>query len=275
MIEVLIISQGSTFTVDSLEKSLRKEMVYTLRASADVDSVKENISGKGSIILLYGGEYLPTAFDLCDYIKTICGGENQRTLGVIGYENELADAENMLGKELISFEIKRPFDIRELVDIIRAHEEKNAAEAAAAPAEKPEEPQKPAAPEKHSILLCDDDIMFLRMMQDRLSSKYSVTSVKSGVQAISYISRRKPDLILLDYEMPVTSGPQVMEMIRSEENSKDIPIVFLTGKSDRDSVITVMRLKPTGYLLKSTKKEDIFASIDNFFKTGTWKMIQI
>ena len=112
-------------------------------------------------------------------------------------------------------------------------------------------------------------------MRDRLSGKYDVTVVKSGMQAISYIGQHKPDLMLLDYEMPVTSGPQVMEMLRSEDSTKDIPIVFLTGKSDRDSVLSVMRLRPQGYLLKSTKKEDIIASIDNFFETGTWKIVQV
>ena len=48
-----------------------------------------------------------------------------------------------------------------------------------------------------------------------------------------YIADNKPDLILLDYEMPVTSGPQVLEMIRSETKTDTIPVIFLTGKGDR------------------------------------------
>ncbi len=85
------------------------------------------------------------------------------------------------------------------------------------------------------ILLVDDDVTFLRLMQEWLSMKYRITAVKSGMQAITYIAVHTPDLILLDYDMPITTGPQIMEMIRSEPNSAGIPIIFLTGKSDRES----------------------------------------
>ncbi len=268
MVKVLLISQGASFTIDSLEKSLHKEMIMTQKSLADPEEVKKFSDGI-DVILLYGGTYIENSVPLFDYLKRFCE-ETHIHLGVIGYDSEINDVEYLVSEENIAFKIKRPFDMKELVDAINKCAEENRANEAAADAGAG---SAPVIEKKHQILLCDDDIMFLKMMQDRLSSKYNVTAVKSGVQAISFVSQHKTELILLDYEMPVTSGPQVMEMIRSEENSKDIPIVFLTGKSDRESVMTVMKLKPQGYLLKSTKKEDIIASIDNFFETGTWKMI--
>ena len=60
-------------------------------------------------------------------------------------------------------------------------------------------------------------------------------------------------------------------MIRSEPNSAQIPVIFLTGKNDRESVVSVMRLKPDGYLLKSMSREDILASVDRFFETRKWE----
>ncbi|MBQ9483590.1 MAG: response regulator, partial [Ruminiclostridium sp.] len=60
------------------------------------------------------------------------------------------------------------------------------------------------------------------------------------------------------------------EMLRSEPNSANIPIIFLTGRSDRESVMTVMALKPQGYMLKSMTKEQILETIDNFFLTKKW-----
>ncbi len=90
------------------------------------------------------------------------------------------------------------------------------------------------------------------------------------MQAITYIANHKPDLILLDYDMPITPGPQVMEMIRSEFDSSEIPIIFLTGKSDRESIMRVMKLKPQGYLLKTMSRDDIVAAIDNFFISNKW-----
>ncbi|MBR5087812.1 MAG: response regulator, partial [Ruminiclostridium sp.] len=123
-------------------------------------------------------------------------------------------------------------------------------------------------------LLVDDDLMFLKMMSEWFSMKYNVTVSKSGMQAISFITKHKPDLILLDYDMPITPGPQVMEMIRSEPDSANIPIIFLTGNSDQKSVMRVMALKPQGYLLKTMDKHQIMETVDNFFKTQKWKNIQ-
>ena len=77
-----------------------------------------------------------------------------------------------------------------------------------------------------------------------------------------------------NFEMPVMNGPKVLEALRGDKNTARIPVVFLTGHSDRDSVMEVMKMRPQGYLLKSTKKEDLIASVDNFFATGQWKNIQ-
>ena len=92
--------------------------------------------------------------------------------------------------------------------------------------------------------------------------------------AVPYALNNDPELILLDYEMPVMNGPKVLEALRGDTKTAQIPVVFLTGHSDKDSVMDVMKMRPQGYLLKSTKKEDIIASVDNFFATGKWKNIQ-
>ena len=65
--------------------------------------------------------------------------------------------------------------------------------------------------------------------------------------------------------MPVCDGRQALEMIRSEKNTADLPVVFLTGKGDRESVQKVMALKPEGYLLKSMPDMEIMKYIDTFF----------
>ncbi len=55
-------------------------------------------------------------------------------------------------------------------------------------------------------------------------------------------------------------------MIRSEKNMADIPVIFLTGRGDPESIKKVMALKPAGYLLKNLKPEDIKANIDGFLR---------
>lgn len=58
-------------------------------------------------------------------------------------------------------------------------------------------------------------------------------------------------------------------MIRAEHDFADIPVIFLTGRADSESVKKVLSLKPAGYLIKSLKPEDIKKNIDNFFKGYT------
>ena len=66
--------------------------------------------------------------------------------------------------------------------------------------------------------------------------------------------------------MPVCDGRQTLEMLRSEEAFKDIPVIFLTGRRDTESMIKVMPLRPAGYLLKSSKPDAIKKEIDAFFE---------
>ena len=88
----------------------------------------------------------------------------------------------------------------------------------------------------------------------------------SGAMAIKYLSTNRPDLVLLDYEMPIVDGKQVLGMIRSEAEFADIPVMFLTSKGDKESVMQVMELKPDGYLLKTMPPEQIKRSVDTFFE---------
>ena len=67
--------------------------------------------------------------------------------------------------------------------------------------------------------------------------------------------------------------PQVLEELRKEEKTAKIPVVFLTGRADRTSVMSVMRLMPQGYLLKSTTKEELIALLEYFFANRRWKNV--
>ena len=66
---------------------------------------------------------------------------------------------------------------------------------------------------------------------------------------------------MLDYEMPVVDGKQTLEMIRAENDIANIPVVFLTGVSDREHIEAVISLKPAGYMLKPPVKAKILEAI--------------
>ena len=118
---------------------------------------------------------------------------------------------------------------------------------------------------KKKILVVDDSGIVLRNIKRWLEDKYQVILANSGAMAIKYLATNRPDLVLLDYEMPVIDGSQVLQMIRTETEFCDIPVIFLTSKNDKASIMKVMALKPEGYILKNTPPEQIKKEIDDFF----------
>jgi CheY-like chemotaxis protein len=249
--KILVISRGSGFMVDALDNNLRKAKFMTDFAEPVVKSID---AGRQDcdIILLLADDYVYNSAEALVYLKDITA-DDDIPLCVIGYDQEIAEIKKYIPEDRISRVFKRPFDAKYIADELKAVAE--------------------VASENRlgkRILLVDDDPTFLKMLQGWLTDKYRITAVKSGMQAITYIANHTPDLILLDYDMPITPGPQVMEMIRSEFSSSEIPIIFLTGRSDRESIMKVMKLKPQGYLLKTMNRDDIVTAIDNYFISHKW-----
>ncbi len=114
---------------------------------------------------------------------------------------------------------------------------------------------------KKRILIVDDDPSYAKMVREWIKEVYRVDIVTAGMQAISFLLKVKEgeqvDLILLDYEMPVVDGPQVLQMLRQDPATKNIPVIFLTGNGTKEAVARVMELKPDGYILKSTTRENL------------------
>lgn len=119
---------------------------------------------------------------------------------------------------------------------------------------------------KPKILVVDDSMTMRQGMKELLGKDYVISLVSSGMAAIRALTLDKPDLILLDYEMPVCDGKQVLEMIRSEKTFEGIPVIFLTGRTDPDTVRTLVSLRPDGYLAKYLKPAEIKQKIDAFFE---------
>ena len=115
---------------------------------------------------------------------------------------------------------------------------------------------------KKSILLVDDSNIQLRALNDLLKTKYEVRMATSGMQALTLIGKKKPDMIFLDYEMPICDGRMTFKMIKELDEAKDIPVVFLTGVSDKEHIEAVLELKPAGYLLKPANADRIYNIIE-------------
>ncbi|MDE6615455.1 MAG: response regulator [Lachnospiraceae bacterium] len=119
---------------------------------------------------------------------------------------------------------------------------------------------------KKKLLIVDDSETILQFMKKLLQKDYQVDIANSGVSAIRCITLERPDLVLLDHDMPVCDGAQVLQMIRSETAFEDVPVMFLTGRADANIVSKIIPMKPEGYMLKTLKPADIKKTIDNYFK---------
>lgn len=114
---------------------------------------------------------------------------------------------------------------------------------------------------KH-ILMVDDNAELLRSMKKMFQETYKVSLAVSATQAMTIMGKDKPDLIILDYDMPICDGKMMLQMIRAEEKLKDVPVIFLTGISDKEHILEVLKLKPAGYFLKPPVYERIAEAID-------------
>lgn len=124
------------------------------------------------------------------------------------------------------------------------------------------------------ILVVDDFGLLLRQIRGMLKDKYDVEVATSGVQAMSSVGRNRPDLILLDYAMPGYDGKQIFEAMKTSDETRDIPVVFLTGVSEHTKVEEIIGLKPAGYLLKPPDKDKLIEMIEAVLERQRRKLAQ-
>ena len=104
--------------------------------------------------------------------------------------------------------------------------------------------------EKMRILAIDDNTVNLATLEQELKSKYEVIPMISGRRAIKYLYREQVDLILLDVEMPIMDGIETLKEIRAQENGVTVPVIFLTAKKDKATVIDGAKLGIMDYITK-------------------------
>lgn len=183
--------------------------------------------------------------------------EQDKALVILGYPTEIEQLKATVPKANLIGTLVRPFDNSELPQKMEA------LQSALKKREGANKPDNDA--EKKNILVVDDSGVMLRTIMGWLEPKFNVALANCAAAALTSIRRSKPDLILLDYEMPMYSGAQLLEMIRNDAESSDIPVIFLTSKGDANTVQEVLALKPQGYMLKTTPPNQIIQRIDEYF----------
>ena len=121
---------------------------------------------------------------------------------------------------------------------------------------------------KKCILAGDDAAFILSRITDALVGRYDVVTVNSGVRALRYLEKNKPDLILLDIRMPLRDGFDILREIQTMEDRADIPVVMLTGMEDKRYVMESIKLGIRDYILKPFDPNDLLARVRRILEPG-------
>ncbi|MCR5535833.1 MAG: response regulator [Succinivibrio sp.] len=245
--KIVVISGDSSFTVNAAVKALKANYFETRIINPVQEELLDAVKYAEALVI-FVGTYVSN-FEYMTFLgETI--GKMQLKVILAGAMEQCDSAEQYLPRGFISDRMYKPIVISQLVSSLKDIFTLQDSEA------------------RKKILLVDDDPTFLKMIRTWLSESYDTVPVNSGAQAIQYLATHNPDLILLDYEMPILNGPQVLQSIKAEENLRDIPVFFLTSVDERSSVTKAISLKPNGYLLKSYDKNKLLTTINNFFDSA-------
>ncbi len=248
--KMLFLCNQNSFMVTAIVNNLKKEGFDVEQLPPDVTELS-HMEALPKVFLMYLDDDEEGKFrDSCVYLRDrLIEQPGEFLLYMIGTPEELERQYENIPREYVSSTFDRPINVKELVAKVSEDME--------------EEGKKER---RNVILVVDDDPTMLNTLKAWLSDKYLTYMANSGMNAISLLARHKVDLILLDYEMPVVTGAKVLEMIRSESSTSDIPVMFLTAKGDREHVMEVLALKPVKYLLKTMPREEILEQIEEFFE---------
>ena len=244
---IVIVSEVQSYLIMSLKSWFEQAEYDVTMVKADINAINK-IEETPSAMVLFVDENLLEELQALNFIKDKAA-EGDIPIFTVGDMDELNSAEKIITKNLIRQRFQRPINVNEVVSSISHYEKKHGRH------------------NKKKILVVDDSGTMLRNVKGWLEESYQVSLANSAAMAIKAISTNRPDLVLLDYEMPIVDGKQVLEMIRAEEDFADIPVIFLTGRVDKKSVQKVIPLKPLGFLLKTSGAEEIKKSVDNYLKT--------
>ena len=114
-----------------------------------------------------------------------------------------------------------------------------------------------------NILIADDDPILVELVKFRLEGAgYETIVASDGEEAIQAIKSNRPDLVVLDSMMPVIPGQEVLRMIKSDPDTKDIPIVMLTARKGETDVVAAIRSGPADYLTKPFIPQELLVRIE-------------
>ena len=130
------------------------------------------------------------------------------------------------------------------------------------------EPRQPSSVEEERLVLVVDDSVTVRKVTSRLLERQgmSVMTAKDGVEAVSILQERLPDIVLLDIEMPRMDGFEVARQVRRDERLADLPIVMISSRTGEKHTERARELGVNRFLGKPFQENELLETIDELVK---------
>ena len=243
---LLLIEGEASFLVSSIANNLHSAGFRVITVPAELGRIEDEM-GDAAIILFYLRDASNTTIHILNRLLELREAQH-RTICLLGEAVATSGVCAKVDRALLDRVYERPVHVRDMAKdlslIAETHREYERTK---------------------TIILVDDDPAYLNILHSWLSGSYNAFSFTGGQEAMQYLAKGKPDLILLDYEMPEPSGYELLQQIREIPATSELPVIFLTGKGDRESVMKVLDCKPNGYILKSVTRDDLLNKLDDFF----------
>ena len=117
---------------------------------------------------------------------------------------------------------------------------------------------------ENTILVVDDDTISIQMVQAILEKgEFDIITATSGKECIEKARNLKPQLILLDIKMPEMSGIEVCKVLRQDQNTSSIPVIFVTADTDNSTLEEAFYAGGTDYVCKPINRVELTARINS------------
>ncbi len=125
---------------------------------------------------------------------------------------------------------------------------------------------------KQLILIVDDNTDNIKVTANYLKqSDVDIVIATNGSQALSIAESKRPDVVILDIMMPGMDGYEVCRKLKENPVTREIPVVFITGKIDRDEITKAYEVGASDLLLKPVVRTELMARINNFKLSNFYK----
>ncbi|QFR50092.1 response regulator [Sulfurimonas lithotrophica] len=124
-----------------------------------------------------------------------------------------------------------------------------------------------------TILIIDDAEININVLMELLDDKYDILASLDAKDGLEILKEEKVDLILLDIIMPEIDGFEVCKRLKSDPDTKDIPVIFITASTDEDSIERAYDVGAVDYITKPFKAKEVLSRINTHLALSEQKII--